>query len=55
VHVLIGVPAADDLKHIWFCRVCKKTFVFASDIEDHTRVTGHDQMTRISFDEFKPP
>ncbi len=25
----------DDLKVIWFCRECRTSFVFRSDVEDH--------------------
>jgi hypothetical protein len=31
----------DDLKAIWICHECRTVFIFHSDVEDHTDLTGH--------------
>jgi hypothetical protein len=31
----------DDLKTIWICHECRTVFIFHSDVEDHTDLTGH--------------
>jgi hypothetical protein len=31
----------DDLKAIWICHECRMVFVFHSDVEDHTDLSGH--------------
>jgi hypothetical protein len=30
-----------ELKSIWFCKDCKTTFIFRSDVEEHIDRMGH--------------
>ncbi len=31
----------DGLSSIWLCKYCKANFLFRSDVEEHTKRTGH--------------
>ncbi len=33
-----------DLKSIWLCKECRASFVFRSDVEEHTKRTGHNNI-----------
>jgi hypothetical protein len=37
----------DDLKAIWICHECRTVFVFHSDIDDHTDLTGHKMIEKV--------
>ena len=31
----------DGLSSIWLCKLCKANFLFLSDVEEHTKRSGH--------------
>ena len=31
----------DGLSSIWLCKLCRANFLFLSDVEEHTKRTGH--------------
>ena len=31
----------DGLSSIWLCKLCRANFLFLSDVEEHTKGTGH--------------
>jgi hypothetical protein len=37
----------DDLKAIWICHECRTLFVFHSDVEDHTDLSGHKTIEKV--------
>ena len=37
----------DDLKVIWICHECKMKFLFHSDVEDHTGLSGHKLIAKM--------
>jgi hypothetical protein len=39
---LILVPMKQDgLSSIWLCKLCRANFLFLSDVEEHTKRSGH--------------
>ena len=49
VSVLNPKLAVEKLDRIYYCTVCKSVFLFKSDVEDHSEISGHDGMKAQPF------
>ena len=39
----------DDLKCIWICTECRTCFLFHSDVDDHSRDSGHLRINKYGL------
>jgi len=39
----------DDLKVVWFCHDCGSSFMFKSDVEDHSEKSRHSKISKFDL------
>lgn len=43
----------EDLRNAWLCHECSSMFVFESDKEEHTKVSGHENFAVFEIESGK--